>query len=179
MQSRVKVPVSALGTVMQLAFCPKDFAGALRFWTETMGVGPFFVRGPISFPGLLYRGEPSDISFSIAIAYWGDTQIELIEQHNDAPSIYKDWADKGMEGLHHVCIVVDDIHAARAQCVAQGHGIEQELYYEGGGAIYVDAGGGPGILTEMVQLSAEQARRFASYRDAARAWDGADPVRKL
>lgn len=175
----MKVPVSHLGTVMQLAFCPKDFGAAVRFWTETMGVGPFFMRGPVSFPGLLYRGQPSDISFSLAIAYWGDIQIELIEQHNDAPSIYKDWADKGMEGLHHICIVVDDIHAARAQCVEQGHSIEQELYYEGGGAIYVDAGGGPGMLTEMVQLSPEQATRFASYQRAAQDWDGSEPLRRL
>ena len=34
--------IARLGTVMQLAFVPEDVEGALRYWTETMGVGPFF-----------------------------------------------------------------------------------------------------------------------------------------
>lgn len=175
----MKSPISDLGTVCQLAYCPRDFDAAIRYWTETMGVGPFFRRGPLSFPGMLYRGEPTDVSFSVAIAYWGDIQIELTQAHNDAPSIYRDWHEQGLEGLNHVCIVVEDIHAARALCVERGHSIEQELYYEGGGAIYVDAGGGPGTLTEMVQLSPEQRERFASYQAAARTWDGSQPVRDL
>ena len=33
----------------------------------------------------------------------------MIRQHNDAPSIYKAWRDEGREGLHHVCILVDDL----------------------------------------------------------------------
>jgi hypothetical protein len=126
-----------------------------------------------------YRGEPSDVSFSIAMAYWGDLQIELTVQHNDAPSIYRDWLDRGLEGLHHVCIVVDDIHAARALCVERGHSIEQELYYHGGGAIYVDTGGGPGTLIEMVQLIDAQRERFAAYRAAAQDWDGTAPLREV
>lgn len=178
-QAIVGSQLSGLGTVCQLAYCPRDFDAAIRFWTETMGVGPFFMRGPLTFPGMLYRGQPSDISFSIAMAYWGDMQIELTIQHNDAPSIYTDWLDRGREGLHHVCIVVDDIHAARAFCAERGHSIEQELYYEGGGAIYVDAGGGQGTLTEMVQLSDGQRERFAAYRDAAQGWDGSAPLREV
>lgn len=175
----MKTPLSDLGTVCQIAYCPRDFDAALKFWTETMGVGPFFRRGPLNFPGLLYRGQPSDITFNMAIGYWGDIQIELIEQTNDQPSIYRDWTDRGMEGVHHICIVVDDVQAARALCVERGYSIEQELYYPGGGAIYVDAGGGAGTLTEMVQLSPEQSARFDSYREAARNWDGTDPVRAL
>ena len=175
----MKGPIAQLGTVMQLCYCPQDMDAAIRFWTEKMGVGPFFKRGPLKFPSLKYREQPSDVSFSMAMAYWGDTQIELIVQHNDAPSIYRDWREQGMEGVNHICIVVEDIYAARALCVAQGYSVEQELYYEGGGAIYVDAGGGPGTLTEMVQLSDEQQRRFAAYREAARTWDGSDPVREL
>ncbi|MDE2620946.1 MAG: VOC family protein, partial [Sphingomonadales bacterium] len=80
---------------------------------------------------------------------------------------------------HHICIEVADIHAARATCVARGLSIEQELYYPGGGAIYVDTGGGPGTLTEMVQLVPAQRERFAAFREAARGWDGRDPLREV
>ena len=33
--------LAKLGEVMQIAFVPEDFEGAMRFWTQVMGVGPF------------------------------------------------------------------------------------------------------------------------------------------
>lgn len=171
--------LAGLGEIFQLAYVPADMDAAIAFWTETMGAGPFFRRSRIRFPGTLYHGEPSDIEFSVLIGHWGDLQIELIEQHNDAPSIYRDWRDAGHEGLQHVCIEVDDIAAARAACVERGMEVVQELFWDRGGAIYVDAGGGPGTLVEMVQLSPEGRTRFAMYRDAARGWDGTEPLRDL
>ena len=36
--------LTALGEVMQLAYVPADFDGALKFWIETMGAGPFFAH---------------------------------------------------------------------------------------------------------------------------------------
>ena len=34
-----------------------------------------------------------NIDFSVALAYSGDIQIELIKQHCDTPSIYNDYVD--------------------------------------------------------------------------------------
>jgi catechol 2,3-dioxygenase-like lactoylglutathione lyase family enzyme len=172
--------IATLGTVMQMAYVPKDFDAALRHWTQTMGVGPFFSLEHISLPNCRYEGRPSDIDFSIAIAYWGDIQIELVRQHNDAPSIYKRWRDEGREGLHHVCIVVDDMAHARAVCAAAGARVAQEGEVAGGGeVIYVDAGGGPGGLIELIQLPRSTLDGFAAMREVCRHWDGRDPVRLL
>jgi len=172
--------IARLGPVMQMAYVPENFDGALRYWTETMGVGPFFRLDHIALDKATYRGEETHADFSVCIAYWGDIQIELIEQHNDAPSIYKRWRDEGREGLHHVCIVVDDIERARAVCREAGARVEQEVWVTGGGeAIYVDAGGGPGSLIEIIQLPQASHDFFAYMREAARTWDGSDPVRKL
>jgi catechol 2,3-dioxygenase-like lactoylglutathione lyase family enzyme len=169
-----------MGKVMQLAFVPQDFDAALRYWTETMGVGPFFSMAHISLPNCRYEGQPSEIDFSIAIAYWGDMQIELVRQHNDAPSIYKRWRDEGRDGLHHVCIVVDDLTHARAVCAAAGARVAQEADVAGGGAvIYVDTGAGPGSLVEIIQLPQSSLDGFAWMREQCRQWDGSDPVRKL
>ncbi len=38
-------------------------------------------------------------------------QIELIEQHHAAPSTYQKWRDAAHEGLHHICIAVEDLAA--------------------------------------------------------------------
>jgi methylmalonyl-CoA/ethylmalonyl-CoA epimerase len=172
--------IARLGTVMQMAYVPRDFDAALRHWTETMGVGPFFSLEHICLPNCRYEGEPADIDFSIAIAYWGDLQVELIKQHNDAPSIYKRWRDEGREGLHHVCIVVDDMVHARAVCAAAGARVAQEADVAGGGeVIYVDAGGGPGGLVELIRLPQATLDGFAAMREACRNWDGHDPLRRI
>ena len=172
--------ISRLGTVMQMAYVPEDMDGALRYWTETMGVGPFFKLANIQVDAARYKGEPASIDFSVYIAYWGDMQIELIEQYNDAPSIYKSWRSEGREGLHHICIVVEDMARARAVCAEAGATVMQEIWLPGGGeAIYVDAGGGPGSLIEMICFPPESYAFFDLMRAAARNWDGSEPVRAV
>src|ERR1700722_1373563 len=137
--------IADLGEIMQLAYVPPDFDGALKYWIEGMGAGPFFAIDHVKLEGLKYRGTPTDVDFSMALGYWGDMQIELIRQHNDGASIYKAWRDAGQEGLQHVCILVDDMAHARAVCAEAGAVVAQEGQVSGGGeAIYVDTGGGPG-----------------------------------
>ncbi|HKY82397.1 MAG TPA: VOC family protein [Sphingobium sp.] len=169
--------LAKLGEVMQIAFVPEDFEGMLRYWTQMMGVGPFYVQPRLSIPTLRYRGEPTDAIFTVAIAYWGDIQIELIEQHNDAPSIYKQWRDGGHEGVNHSCIVVEDIEEARRTAVEAGMAIAQEIPGDGWGVLYVDTGGGPGTMLEIIQPNEGMLGRFARIKADSLDWDGSDPVR--
>ena len=105
--------ITDLGPVGQLAYLPADFDAAVKYWTETMGVGPFYLMPNIRLGDCKYRGEPTDAEFSIAIAYWGDVQIELVRAENDAPSINTgEYAVN--DRLHHICIFVDSIEEARA-----------------------------------------------------------------
>lgn len=173
-------PITALGEIMQLAYAPADFDAALQHWTTVMGAGPFFAIDHVRLENVKYRGAPSDIDFSMAIGYWGDLQIELIRQHNDAPSIYKAWRDEGREGLHHVCILVDDMERSRAVCARAGASVAQEGLVAGGGeVIYVDTGGGPGTMVEILKPGPGSREFFAMMREAARGWDGTDPLRRL
>ena len=172
--------LSALGEVFQLAFVPGDFDGALKFWIDTMGAGPFWMLDHVRLEDMRHQGEASDVDFSMALGYWGDLQIELIRQHNDAPSIYKSWRDEGREGLHHVCILVDDMEEARRVCADTGSVVIQAARVPGGGeVIYVDTGGGPGTMVEVLKPSAGGREFFAMMRDASRGWDGSDPLRRL
>jgi methylmalonyl-CoA/ethylmalonyl-CoA epimerase len=171
--------LKALGDIVQLAYLPEDFDGALRYWTETVGVGPFFLLENIQLGAMKYRGEPSDAVFSLAIGYWGDIQIELIRPENDAPSIYTgEYAVK--DRLHHVCLLVDSIHAARAACAQAGAEVLVEgTVGEDGEVIYVDAGGGPGHVIEILQPMSGSLELFAMMREAARDWDGGEPLRVI
>lgn len=169
--------IKALGDIVQLAYLPEDFDAAVKYWTEIMGVGPFFLIKNVQLGEMKYRGVPTDALFSIAIGYWGNIQIELIRPENDAPSIYSgEYAVK--DRLHHICIFVDSIADARRACAEAG----AEILVEGkvgdsGEVIYVDAGGGPGHVIELLQPMAGSEGLFDMMRDAARGWDGSDPLR--
>ena len=169
--------ISAIGPVMQIAFVPKDFDAAVRYWTETMGIGPFFLMENIQLENMRYLGEPSECVFSIAIAYWGDMQIEIIRQEDDAPSIYR-----GQEGgaLHHTCVLTGNIEDARQIAEASGAKILVEGKVAPDGAVlYVDTGGGSGSIVEILQMSTGSEGLFAMIKSASIGWDGSEPLRKL
>lgn len=170
--------LAALGPIMQLSYCPADYEAALAYWVS-LGAGPFFENHHVQLDDVRYKGEPSDVDFSMALGYLGDIQIELIQQHNAAPSMYTDWLAEGHEGVQHMCVLVDDVAEARRRVLAQGGTVLQEGTLPGGagGVIYVDTGGGPGTVMEYLELPEAGKQGFAMMREAHRTWDGSEPVR--
>jgi methylmalonyl-CoA/ethylmalonyl-CoA epimerase len=169
--------LSAIGPVMQIAFVPDDFDAAIAHWATVMGVGPFFLIENIKLPDSLYLGQPNECVFSIAIAYWGDVQVELIRQENDAPSIYRGAEGKG---LHHTCVLTEHIDAARATAEAAGAKVLVEGRVDPDGAVlYVDTGGGPGSIVEILQPATGTLGLFEMIKASSQGWDGSDPVRRL
>ena len=169
-----------IGPVMQIAFVPADFDAALRHWTATMGVGPFFLIENIALENLRYRGQPSYAVFSLALAYWGDLQVELIRPENDAPSLYRGRDAVGGDTLHHVCVLTDDIAEARRIADAAGAAVLVEAKVGDDGAVlYLDSGGGPGSIVEVLQPASGTLAVFDMIKAASVGWDGSDPVRKL
>ncbi|MGZ5932277.1 MAG: VOC family protein, partial [Rhizomicrobium sp.] len=84
------------------------------------------------------------------------------------------------EGLHHVCILVDDMKQARKAVAEAGGTIAQEGKVPGGGeVVYVDTSGGPGTMVEILKPAPGGRDFFTMMRIAAKDWDGKDPVRKL
>jgi hypothetical protein len=164
---------------MQLAFVPQDIGAAIRFWTETMGVGPFFKFPHISYERFTYLSQAQTPDFTFYIAYWGDVQIELIEQHNRAPSTYQQWLDDGLEGLHHICIAVDDMDAVRAHCAETGAKIVQKLAMGGLETIYVSTETDHAPFVEFALISPQFLSAFEAMRQAASSWDGKYPIQFL
>ena len=107
--------LSALGDVMQLAFVPGNFDATLKFWSETMGVGPFYVLCRNKTEWARYRGVETLPELSVAFGHWNDMQIEIIQQHNDVPSPYRDWRLSG--GRSTSCLHNFGRHRCRAPCL--------------------------------------------------------------
>jgi hypothetical protein len=96
------------GPIMQNAFVVPDLEAAIDHWARVMHVGPFYVFEHVPFTEI-FRGKLTKIDMSAAIAYSGDLQIELIYQHDDAPSIYTELPRGGRSGLQHMGVMTDSV----------------------------------------------------------------------
>jgi hypothetical protein len=113
------------GPVRQTAYLVRDIDSAMRHWTTTMGVGPFFLLKDHAPGGATFRGEPTDMCISLAFAQCGAVQIELIQQHNAAPSLFKEALDAGREGLHHLAFWTEHFDRDMARYREVGYQIVQ------------------------------------------------------
>ena len=68
------------------------------------GVGPFFHIEHVPLDIVHYRGTSINLVMSVALANWGDLQIEFIYQHNDVPSVFSDRMNGKHNGLHHIAV---------------------------------------------------------------------------
>lgn len=168
----------SMAPIAQLAYVPSDFDATVKYWTETMGVGPFFLFENIALDDMRYRGEPTEARFTVAIAYWGDVQIELVKAENDAPAHYN--GEYGVKDqLHHVLQIVDDFDAAAAEVERKGGEAIVSGGFGGGKVAYFDMGAGPGGLVEVLQPAEGAHDLFDMIKQAGIDWDGSDPIRKL
>jgi methylmalonyl-CoA/ethylmalonyl-CoA epimerase len=176
----IRANLPGRGKVIQLAFVPKDFDAALRFWIEKMGVGPFYMLEHLPYENVLYRGKPISIDVSVALGYWGDLQIELIRQHtDDVISGYTESSDIRREGLHHVLVTSDDVDGLHEAWLKQGAVNLMTGTVPGCGRfIYLDVGdGGPHV--ELVHLEPQFWMLFDYMHRQAAKWDGKDPIRAV
>lgn len=76
--------------------------------------------------------------------------------------------------------MTDDIEMARDIADAAGASILVEAKVgEDGAVLYVDMGGGPGTIVEILQPASGSDALFAMIKDASVGWDGRNPVKRL
>jgi hypothetical protein len=127
-----------------------------------------------------FRGAPLAFDMSVAIAQWGELQIELIQQHDSTPSIYSEFAARHGEGLQHVGVMTPslDDHLVRLKV----NGIEPVQWgatATGMRFAYVGTDAHPGGMIELIETGPAVEAFFAMVRRAAAGWDGTRPLRKL
>ena len=168
------------GPVMQNAFVVRDIEAAVGYWSGKVGVGPFYCLEHIQFGDVYFRGAPLKFDMSVALAQWGNLQIELIQQHDDAPSIYSEFLARHGEGLQHLGVLTPslDEHLARLKPL----GIEPVQWgatATGMRFAYVDTDRHAGGMIELVENGPAVQAFFEKIRAAAVDWDGSRPLRRL
>ena len=174
------------GPMRQMGFVVRDLDRALRYWTETLGVGPFFIIRSLPLERFEYRGKPSPPPhLTLAIANSGDVQVELIYQHDDRPSAFLDRLKTVGEGLQHVSSWMDraGYDAEIARLKAAGVPVAHEGWLRGNGPRFAYFGTDEtpgGFQYEMSDVGdPEFAAMGHTIREAALAWDGSQPIREL
>jgi hypothetical protein len=155
------------GAITQNGYVVSGIEAAMRHWIEVLGVGPWFYvkRAPIE--DFQYQGKLSPVDVSIALANSGALQIELIQQRNDAPSMYRDFLLAGNEGLQHVAYWTKTFEADLERIVQLGYTIGHERHVGTPGRfVYLSTEAHPGTVVELSDNSGPKGRMFERIAEA-------------
>jgi hypothetical protein len=169
------------GAVAQNGYVVRDIDAAMDHWINVIGVGPWYYIDRVKTDYFRHRGEDSGVEMSIAVANSGDLQIELIQQRNDAPSLYREFLDAGREGLQHLAYWTRDYQALYDRALSLGYKVGHEGQIGGaqGRFAYFDTQAHPGTVVEISDISGMKGQFFARVRQAAVDWDGSRPIRPV
>lgn len=158
---------------VQNAYHVADLDEAISRWHRQFGLGPFIVRRHISLDRVFYRGAPARLDISAAHVQAGPIQIELITQHCDNPSAFRDAYGPADEGIHHVALFPQDHEAMVDHYIGQGFQVATDIITaEGRGAAFVDTRSQLGHMIEIYRVNQSLLDFYEAIAAAARDWDG-------
>jgi catechol 2,3-dioxygenase-like lactoylglutathione lyase family enzyme len=170
------------GEIRQVAYLVPDIEAAMDYWANVLGVGPWFYNPRVPIKNYTYRGERYEPHNSVALANAGGLQVELLQVRNDVPSMYRDFIRAGHQGSQHFAYWTENFDADLARAkeagfkVCMGGEVGENgrfVYFEDG----KHPGQHPGTVVELSEVAGPKGKLFTLIREAARHWDGKDPVR--
>ncbi|OUZ10316.1 hypothetical protein BHE97_08200 [Aeromicrobium sp. PE09-221] len=168
------------GTPRQIAYIVKDIELAMNHWIEKLDVGPFFYRERAEVVEMRYYGIPVDTfpNLSFGIANSGEMQIELIQQHDDVPTVYNAFLEHSPGGVQHTAYWTTEFDEKCRHLTDRGYvnAMDGRMGTKGRYA-YFEHPQDPGNFIEISEQTGGKAEYFASVAEAARTWDGSDPIR--
>lgn len=167
------------GGIVQVSYTVADIEAAMAAYLDDLKLGPWFVRGPFSPKEALYRGRPTGLEITLALTFSGHLMVELIQQHDDGPSVYRETIERRGHGFHHWGVPSRDFDADCDRYRRRGY---EMAFYDrtpvGTRIAYFDATAAlPGMI-ELIEMNEAQERRYARMYAEALAWDGSDPIRR-
>jgi hypothetical protein len=157
----------------------------MQFYAQNLGIAPFTCRREFKAPDGWYRGSTEMPRLTLAHGYSGKIFIELIQQHCNTPSVYREHIDRFGYGLHHfgLAIASEDYDAALAKYYEQGF---EDVFTDnlpGGVRIRYLGLKDPEAMKKMVQetgvgyfecveMKKSEESFFGSMIEAAENWDG-------
>jgi methylmalonyl-CoA/ethylmalonyl-CoA epimerase len=164
-----------LGPIFQHGYVVPDAEKAARKWAERMGVGPFYIIDQ-KIDDYVYRGQPMPVELRIAMGYWGDIQIELIQPLSGDGTFYHDALKTAPGELNHQAVLVPDIDKAIAEL-----GLNRFIIHTGSLPMirfaYLENYLPDGLTFELIQADEPARMSFGGAAAICRGWNGECPVR--
>ena len=131
--------------INHVAIVVQNIDAALSFWEQTFGLELDHVEE-----------VPSQKS-KVAFLPLGESEIELV-QPTTSDSGLANFLEKRGEGMHHICIEVEDIDAALAELKSKGVRLINEVPEElpGRKMAFVHPKAANGVLVELYQLTEKE-----------------------
>jgi hypothetical protein len=170
---------TGIGPPVQIAYLVPDVEQAAAQWAVNFGAGPFFVRSHIEVHDVVYRGQPGVFDHSSAYGQWGAVMLELVQDHGVDNSVGRDMYAPDESGIHHHAHFVDQLDTAVAAFTDQGFEVAMSARSSATQFRFIDTVDELGHFIELYQRSARLLAFYEMVADAARDWDGLDPVRRL
>lgn len=141
MRATLEAPtrIQGFGPVRQLGHVVDDIDQWIAAISQEQNLGHWMVMRNVRLP-CHYRGEKSAPVIHVALTYAGDTQIELIQQINQAASPYRESVEAGHYGLHHTAHLCTDIGAAIDTAEIQGYEVICDIRMMGARYAYLESG---------------------------------------
>lgn len=165
------------GSLSQVGLMSRDVDKSMQYFVDAWGMGPWFVLRNIKM-SMLYKGEPTELDVSIAMANCGDLQFEIVQQHNDAPSLYLD-SLAHTQSLHvqHVAVWTPDVRGLESKAASLGWEAVFETRSGPGRSVFITHPSEPMVCIELSDSDPFKDQVRAAIKDTAASWDGADPIR--
>lgn len=127
--------------INHIAIAVRETAAALHFYADTLGLE--------AHPTRRVDSEGVDVTFLDV----GGARIEILEPLAPDSPVGR-FLDKRGEGLHHICLEVDDLRATCAELAARGYNVIDQTPRRGAGGeqlAFIHPGSTNGVLIELYQ----------------------------
>jgi methylmalonyl-CoA/ethylmalonyl-CoA epimerase len=137
-----------LESIDQIGIVVRDIDKVIESWSKLLGIGPW---NSTEMETTDRAGRKAKTR--LAFANIGPLQIELI-QSVEGKTFYTDFLEKHGEGIHHLCVRVDDLDATTANLGKKGVKL---LIGRRGRFAYMDTVNPGGVMFEFSQRQRETA----------------------
>ena len=168
-----------LGAIMQHGYVVKNLQEAALEWTTKLGIGPFYSIENLQIEQCHFRNVQTKLEISVAFAYWGGIQIELIQQLSDERTLYSEAASNAAGKLNHCATIVDDI-----DLLLQRHKLNNRILQSGAMPnglrfVYLDQYLPGSYHLELIEAQNSTLQAFAGMQAVTKAWNGLKPFRPI
>jgi len=91
----------------QVSLVVEDMAEAVRYFSNYLGLSPWYRAAPGPVHEITYRGKQVNCQVDFVMCFAGAIQVELVHSQGD-DNLYTEHLERYGPGLHHICFFVSD-----------------------------------------------------------------------